>query len=105
MKSNIASFFFNRRFDWWIFFAALFLTFFSLLALYSLTFLGVMDKMVFFKQAGFVVLGVGVLFFFSNLNYNAWRVYNRYLYVLGIVSLLAVLLFGTVINGTKGWFF
>lgn len=105
MKSNIASFFFNRRFDWWIFFAALFLTFFSLLALYSLTFLGVMDKMVFFKQAGFVVLGVGILFFFSNLNYNAWRVYNRYLYVLGIVALVAVLLFGSTINNTKGWFF
>jgi rod shape determining protein RodA len=105
MKTKILSLFINRRFDWWIFFAALFLTFFSLLALYSLTFLGVMDKLSFFKQLGFVVTGVVVLFFFSNLNYNAWRVYNRYLYVLGIVLLLAVLLFGTVINGTKGWFF
>lgn len=105
MRSKILSFFFNRRFDWWIFFAALFLTFFSLLALYSLTFLGVMDKLVFYKQLGFVVLGVGVLFFFSNLNYNAWRVYNRYLYALGVFFLLAVLFFGTVINSTKGWFF
>jgi rod shape determining protein RodA len=105
MRSKILSFFFNRRFDWWIFFAALFLTFFSLLALYSLTFLGVMNKLAFYKQVGFVVFGVGLLFFFSNLNYNAWRVYNRYLYALGIISLVAVLLFGSVINNTKGWFF
>lgn len=105
MIGKITSFLFNRRFDWWLFFAALFLTFFSLLALYSLTFLGVMDKLSFYKQLVFVILGVGILFFFSNVNYNAWRVYNRYLYALGIISLLAVLFFGTTINNTKGWFF
>jgi rod shape determining protein RodA len=38
------------------------------------------------------------------LDYHFWRSFNRYLYIAGLIILVAVLLFGQNINGTKGWF-
>jgi len=97
--------FFNRKFDWWIFFSVFFLSVFSLLALYSLTILGSMDSMVFYNQFFFILLGFIILIFFSSLNYNSWKLYNRYLYVIAILLLVIVLFFGRSINGTTGWFY
>lgn len=103
-KKNLANFF-NRKFDWWIFFSVFFLSVFSLLALYSLTVLGSMDITTFYKQLFFIILGFSILIFFASLNYNSWKVYNRYLYLIAIVALLSVLFFGRTINGTTGWFY
>lgn len=104
LKEKLFSWF-HRKFDWWLFFSVAFLISFSLLALYSLAVLGELDIMVFYKQLAFVALGFGILFFFSTLNYNSWKRYNRYLYMVAVFLLLAVLFFGRVINGTKGWFY
>lgn len=104
LKEKLFSWF-NRKFDWWLFFAIVFLLVFSLLALYSLAVLGGLGQTVFYKQLGFMFLGFLILFFFSTLNYNSWKMYNRYLYLLAVILLIAVLFFGRVVNGTKGWFY
>ena len=104
LKDKLFSWF-NRKFDWWLFFSVIFLLSFSLLALYSLTILGGLNVMVFYKQLAFSIFGISILFFVSSLNYNSWKLYNRYLYILAVILLLAVLFFGTEVNGTKGWFY
>lgn len=62
------------------------------------------DSMFFFKnQAFWSVIGIGVMFFFSALDYNFVKRFIIPMYGLGIVLLIGVAAFGTTINGAKRW--
>ncbi len=62
------------------------------------------DSMYFFKnQALWSVVGFGVLFLFSAIDYKFLKKFIIPLYVIGLFLLLAVVIFGKSINGAKRW--
>jgi rod shape determining protein RodA len=94
-----------KNFDWIIFFSAVLLLCFSLAEIYSIAIgRGGSDLMNFKKQIFFVILGIVMLFIFTFLDFNYLKASTKYLYILAIIALLAVLFLGKTINGTKGWF-
>jgi len=78
---------------------------FGLAEVYSVsTSQGGEDLLNFKKQLFFIVLGFIILLFLIKLDYYVFFSYNNYLYLFGVILLVAVLFFGSVRNGTKGWF-
>jgi len=94
-----------KNFDWLILASALLLALFGLAENYSIA-LGQasIDLLNFKKQVVFVVVGLFLFFGLALIDYRFWRNSRFYLYILSVISLLAVLLAGRVINGTRGWF-
>lgn len=56
------------------------------------------------KQLVWVVIGVGVILVTLKFDYGILAKYYKHLYVLNLVLLVLVLIFGTTINGSKSWF-
>ena len=94
-----------KNFDWILFGAILFLVSFGLLAIYSAS-LGQETKSLLNleKQVIFVSLGIVILFILSFMDYHVWRNYSGLIFIFGIILLVAVLVFGEVVRGTRGWF-
>ena len=95
-----------KNFDWILFSAVLLLVCFGLIEIYSIA-LGQdsMDLLNFKKQIFFISLGIIFLFIISFLDFNFLKNGSNYLYISGAIILIAVLIFGEVIRGTKGWFY
>jgi rod shape determining protein RodA len=94
-----------KNFDWVLFFAVILLVCFGLVEIYSIALgRGTVDFMNFKKQLLFVGLGIIFLFIFAFLDFNYLKISSKYLYILSLIFLGAVLFFGKTINGTKGWF-
>jgi rod shape determining protein RodA len=94
-----------KNFDWVIFSTVILLSFFGLIEVYSVALgLGARDLVNFYKQVFFVGFGVVLMFIFTFIDYHFLKSLNKYLYGLGIIVLIAVLIFGDTLNGTKGWF-
>ena len=94
-----------RRFDWVLFVGVLALYALGLAAIYSVSLshnpadFGDFYKQIIFGACGFaLVLAVGLA------KSSGWRVYGRMIYVAIVGTLFAVLLFGSTIHGTRGWF-
>ncbi|MFA5131172.1 MAG: rod shape-determining protein RodA [Patescibacteria group bacterium] len=94
-----------KNFDWLIFAAVVLLIAFSLVEIYSVA-LGQeqFSLLNFKKQIFFAIFGVFLLFFFAFADSNFLKSFSRYFYLFGVIVLGAVLVFGSTINGTKGWF-
>ena len=94
-----------KNFDWIIFSAVLLLVAFGLVEIYSVA-LGQNDLNLvnLKKQVMFAVIGFILLFVFSLIDYHFLKSLNRYLYWLGVILLLALLVFGRNIRGHQGWF-
>lgn len=56
------------------------------------------------KQGLWIVLGLCIMWTFSKLNFNLLIKYSGVLYVLGTMSLVAVLFLGVNVNGATSWF-
>jgi rod shape determining protein RodA len=94
-----------KRFDWILAGAVILLLALSLAALYSISLSkSPPDFLNFKKQLIFIVVGFAVFFFFSLFDYKWLRYYTTILYILTILLLVGVLIFGQEIRGTKGWF-
>lgn len=94
-----------KNFDWIIFSAVILLAAFGLMEVYSVALgLGSRDLLNFYKQLFFVGLGIILMLTFSFIDYRFIKSLSRYLYWLGALILIIVLIFGQTINGTKGWF-
>lgn len=103
MFNRLKSHFYN--FDWIIMAAVLLLLSFGLVEIYSVA-LGreSLDLLNFHKQIFFVIFGFVLLIAFSFIDYYFLKSISRYLFFFGVIFLLAVLIFGDTIRGTKGWF-
>lgn len=101
-------FHFNRifvHFDWVLFFAALLLFCLGLAAIYSVSLSH--DNLEFTnvkRQVFFAFVGIASMFVISAINYSAFRVYSRIIYIVTVALLIAVLFFGKTVNNTTGWF-
>ena len=94
-----------KNFDWILFFSVILLICFGLVEIYSIALgRGNADLLNLKKQLLFAVIGIVCLFIFAFLDFNYWKNFSKYLYILAIVFLGAVLVIGRTINGTKGWF-
>ncbi len=95
-----------KNFDWILFSAVILLSALGLAEIYSIA-LGQesLDLLNFQKQIGFISLGVILLFLFAFLDYHFLKNSSYYIYIAGIIILVAVLIFGQAIRGTKGWFY
>ncbi|MEK7213354.1 MAG: rod shape-determining protein RodA [Patescibacteria group bacterium] len=93
-----------RSFDWTLFSAVVLLVALGLSAIYSVD-LSRGAELVYFKKQ-LIALGAGLALFFwaSQRQYTFWRSSAKWWYVLALVLLLGVLIFGQNIRGTKGWF-
>ena len=94
-----------KNFDWVLFTAVILLVSFGLLEIYSVA-LGQDDLSLlnFKKQILFIAIGILMLFLFSFIDYHNLKSHSNYIYIIGLVLLVGVLIFGSVIRGTKGWF-
>ncbi len=93
-----------RTSDWVLLAATFFLVAMGLMALYSIDD-GVdnADFANFKKQLIFFCIGIVLLLFFMVLDYRYLRNYSTIIYAIGVILLVAVLVFGTTVRGTKGW--
>ncbi|MEK7203360.1 MAG: rod shape-determining protein RodA [Patescibacteria group bacterium] len=98
-------FLYLKKIDWILFLAVLLLICFGLAEIYSVALgQGTADLFNFKKQILFSIIGLILFFFLAFLDYHLLKSYCNYFFIIGIVILLGVLVFGKTIHGTKGWF-
>jgi rod shape determining protein RodA len=94
-----------KKLDWILFFSVLLLIAFGLMEIYSIALSQEnLNLLNFKKQIIFVAIGLILLFLFSFIDYYNFRSFSNYLYILGALLLISVLLFGKTVRGTTGWF-
>ncbi|HLM84274.1 MAG TPA: rod shape-determining protein RodA [Candidatus Bathyarchaeia archaeon] len=95
------------RIDWILLAAAILLLGLGLAVLYPISHstndLTGSDTSHFFHQAIFAILGIILFFLFSFSDYRIFRSMSSMLFLAGIFLLVAVLVFGKIVNGTTGW--
>ncbi len=90
--------------DWWLIFVLLILMLISFIAIYSA---GVNCGMSFkYLSVQFLASGIGFicLFLFAGFNYQYYKHFDKFIYILSLALLVSVLIFGSVKRGTRGWF-
>lgn len=93
-----------RSFDWVLFSAAALLVAMGMTAIYSVDLSRGAGLIYFKKQLTSAGLGFILLFGASLVQYAWFRSYAKLFYAFSLLLLGAVLVFGTSIRGTKGWF-
>lgn len=94
-----------RGMDWLLTFAVVALVLFGLAAIYSVALSHPDSDFLDVKKQLIAAAIGGTLFVLVTLsNYRLLRNYSIALYVVGILLLIGVLLFGTTIRGTTGWY-
>lgn len=94
-----------KKFDWVLFFCTILLVFFGLAVVYSVTLSQETPQWTnLIKQS--IALGLGLLLFLvlARIDYKLLKVYSKWLYVFGLTILAAVLILGSTVRGTRGWF-
>lgn len=99
-------FFFNlKQMDGWLMGVTIMLLSFGFATLYSITMNQTdADFLRFYKQVGFGLIGLLLIIGLIMFDYRIMQSYDTWFLIAGIGLLVAVLLFGTEIRGTKGWF-
>lgn len=94
-----------QQFDWIVWATTLFLVCFGLAAIYSVALSReVPDFFNFKKQIFSLAIGIALMIILSSIDYKIFKNYYIVFYVLAILILVAVLVFGRTIRGTTGWF-
>ncbi len=96
-----------KKFDWLLLITICLLVGLGLILLYSVALGSQSEQTIlnFNKQIVFFILGILLILFTAIFfDYRVLIKYNAFLYVLGVILLLAVLFFGKTIRGTTGWF-
>ncbi|MCF7819987.1 MAG: rod shape-determining protein RodA [Candidatus Pacebacteria bacterium] len=94
-----------KKFDWILFLSVLLLCFFGLIEIYSIA-LGqeTLSFLNFKKQIFFIGAGVILMFVVSFIDIYFLKSLRKYFYLGAVLILIAVLVFGSTIRGTTGWF-
>ncbi|MFA6587523.1 MAG: rod shape-determining protein RodA [Patescibacteria group bacterium] len=94
-----------RQIDWLLLLATSLLVFFGLVALASVTIAKSPPEWEpFFRQSIFLILGLLLSGLAILVDYRILRGYSMHAYVFSIILLVGVLIFGTTIRNTTGWF-
>ncbi|MCA9391334.1 MAG: rod shape-determining protein RodA [Candidatus Magasanikbacteria bacterium] len=94
-----------ERLDWLLFASMAALTAVGLIAIYGI---GISQDppnlFLFYKQLATVGIGLFLIAVFAFIDYRQLRSFGFLLFVAGAGLLILVLLFGSIVNGTQGWF-
>jgi len=94
-----------RRTDWFLLGALFALSAIGLLMIYGIgTSYEIMSLMQFRKQLIAVLIGIAAMVSLMLWDYRRMRSYGLIAYAIGALLLISVLVFGTEIRGTQGWF-
>ncbi|MFH0857826.1 MAG: rod shape-determining protein RodA [Candidatus Magasanikbacteria bacterium] len=93
-----------HEFEWPLFIAVLILTGIGLAGVYSVDLSRGTGFTFFPTQVTALFLGIAIVLFFGYFHKTVYENTAKYMYILALVSLIAVLFFGTSIRGTRGWF-
>ena len=94
-----------KQYDWWLFGLVFLLVIFGLVIIYSIGANGENpDLTKFYKQAIFALIGLGLLGFFSFIDFRQLSSYAYILYIFSFIILVLLLIFGATVRGTTGWF-
>lgn len=93
-----------RSFDWLLLVVVILLMSIGLAAVYSIDLSRGLTLVYFKKQAIAGGIGLVLLFLASTFQYNFYRSYAKLFYLASIILLIGVLIFGSTIRGTRGWF-
>jgi len=93
-----------RSFDWLLFFAALLLCLLGLAAVYSVGLSRGPQDAYFRKQSIALAIGLLGLVLASLMQPSFFRLLAKPFYAFSLLLMVAVLIFGTTIRGTRGWF-
>lgn len=93
-----------RRFDWIVLAAVLILTMVGLAAIYSVDLSRTASLDFFPTQALAFGLGLVAIFIIASIHISFFESSARLTYLLALILLIAVLMFGLTIRGTTGWF-
>src|SRR5438876_4631809 len=91
-----------RDLDWALVIIAIVISALGIVQIYSATH-DTQWKSAWWKQIIFVAVGVGIMWFIAAVDYHSLMARVPVMYVLSIVTLLAVLLVGTKIFGSRRW--
>lgn len=94
----------SRNFDWILFFSGLLLCMLGLAAIYSVGLSRGPEANYFSKQLIAAGIGMFGLFFCALMQPSFFRSVSKPLYFFSLILLLGVLIFGSTIRGTRGWF-
>lgn len=90
--------------DWFLIVSVFALLGIGLAAIYSAgTGYGIAGKYI-PVQVLAICIGLAGMFLLISFNYQYYRQLDKFVYIISILMLIAVLVFGTTIRGTKGWF-
>ncbi len=92
---------FFSGYDIYIFLPVVFLIIWGILNIYSATIHEY--KNLYLKQALYGIVGIGILFIFPRIDYRKVVNISPFIYIIGILSLVAVIFAGTTILGAKRW--
>lgn len=95
------------RLDWILITAVLLLLGVGLLALYSISVsekVNVGEATFFSKQVAAFLVGIIVMFIFSFTDYHNFKAHSKIIYFVMIIILVLVLIKGSLVRGTTGWF-
>ncbi|EKD47247.1 MAG: hypothetical protein ACD_66C00152G0006 [uncultured bacterium] len=94
-----------QRFDWLLMLGVVVLFILGIAAIYSVELSRAdADFLLVKKQLVAFVLGIICLIVVAKWNFLFLRNWGKAFYLIGIFFLVSVLIFGTELNGTKGWF-
>ncbi|MDR1417816.1 MAG: rod shape-determining protein RodA [Endomicrobium sp.] len=90
--------------DMWLIMAVFILLLISFCAVYSAGFAYNLSSRYIFVQSIASSIGLVFLLFLASFNYQYYKHFRKTVYVLSLILLMAVLVFGSFKRGTKGWF-
>jgi rod shape determining protein RodA len=90
--------------DLWLIIIVFMLLLISFCAIYSAGFTYNLSARYIFVQSIASGIGLICLLFLANFNYQYYKYFSKTIYVLSLILLITVLVFGSLKRGTKGWF-
>ena len=94
-----------KKFDWWLAVAVCVLVCLGLAAIYSVALSQESADFLFVKKQVLALVLGGIMFgIMAWSNYRQLRSFSLVLYILGVLLLVGVLIFGSTIRGTTGWY-
>jgi len=94
---------FIQEIDWILFVIVFLLTSIGFLMIFSATFKSNNYPIYLSKQLSALFIGVILMFFLTKFNYQIFKQYSMYVYIISILLLISVLFFGKEVKGTKAW--
>lgn len=90
--------------DWFFLVSLLFIITIGFISIYSASIN--YSNPIKFITTQFIAICVGIIFIliFSSFNYQYYKHFSKYIYILSCLLLISVLIFGSTVKGTRGWF-